>query len=173
MTSLWRLWRHLCSVEYWKLLKTVYVKIGAASSSFIWSYSNLTETFSANAAFDWKGWIWINRCFSCSDDVINIMLYFLQIQSHFSTVLEFESHHQQGNCCSYIREIFGMLLKNVPPFKCMAKCFFNNVKWPLNAKLVEWVSHGWTTAKSLSDLRHFIGRDGLRRCHAISYHNVW
>ena len=77
MTSLWRLWRHLCSVECPKLLKTVYIKIGAASSSFIWSYSNLAETFSTNTAFHWKSWIWINRCFSCSDDVINIMLAFL------------------------------------------------------------------------------------------------
>ena len=77
MTSLWRLWRHICSVEYRKLLKTVYIKIGAASSSFIWSYSNLAETFSTNTAFDWKSWIWINGYFSCSDDVINIMLAFL------------------------------------------------------------------------------------------------
>ena len=79
--QLWRLWRHPSSVEYQRLLKKVYIKIGAASSSFIWSYSNLAETFSLNTA-DWKSWIWINKCFFCSDDVINIMLAFWQMQSH-------------------------------------------------------------------------------------------
>ena len=54
MTSLWRLWRHLCSVEHRILLKTVYIKIGFACSSFVWSYSNLAETSSTNAAFAWK-----------------------------------------------------------------------------------------------------------------------
>ena len=44
MTSLWQLWRHLCPVEYQKLLKTVYIQIGAASLSFIQSYSNLANT---------------------------------------------------------------------------------------------------------------------------------
>ena len=79
VTSLWRLWRHICPVEYRKLLKNslyIYIKIGAASLSFIWSYSNLAETFSTNTAFDWRRWIWINICFSCSDDVDNIMLAF-------------------------------------------------------------------------------------------------
>ena len=77
MTSHWRLWCHLCSNEHWKLLRTVYFKIGAASSSFIWSFSNLAETFNINTALDWKSWIWNNRRFPCSDDVINIMLAFL------------------------------------------------------------------------------------------------
>ena len=65
MTSLWRLWCHLCYDEYRKLLKTFYIRVGAASSSFIWSYSNLAESFSTNTAFDWKSWIWINICFFC------------------------------------------------------------------------------------------------------------
>ena len=60
MTSLWRPWYHLCSDDYRKLLKTVYIRAGAASSTFIWSCSNLAETFSTNTAFDWKCWIWIN-----------------------------------------------------------------------------------------------------------------
>ena len=88
----------LCSVEYRKLLKTVhiilqktvYLKIGAASSYFIWSYSNLAETLNTNTAVDWKSWIWINRCFSCSDDVINIMLAFLT---------------NTGSCFSYLSKI--------------------------------------------------------------------
>ena len=42
MTSLWR---HLCSNEYRKLLKTAYFKVTAASSSSIQSYWNLAETF--------------------------------------------------------------------------------------------------------------------------------
>ena len=41
-----------CSVEYKKLLKTVYIKTGAASSSFIQSFSNLAETFNASIALD-------------------------------------------------------------------------------------------------------------------------
>ena len=40
--------------EYQKLLKTVYIQIGAASSSFIQSYSNLAETFNTNIALDQK-----------------------------------------------------------------------------------------------------------------------
>ena len=43
-----------CSIEHKKLLKTVYIKIGAASSSFTSSYSNLAERFSTNTAFDRK-----------------------------------------------------------------------------------------------------------------------
>ena len=60
LTSLWRLWGHayLCSVEYRKLLKTVYIKISDASSSFIRSYSNLAETFNTNVTFDLKSLIW-------------------------------------------------------------------------------------------------------------------
>ena len=88
MTSLWRLWRHLCSVEYWKLLKTVCIEIDAASSSFIWSYSNLAETFSTNTTFDWKSWIWINRCFSWFDYVINIMPAFLTNTVSFSAIFQ-------------------------------------------------------------------------------------
>ena len=79
MTSLWRPWCHLCSDEYQKLLTMVYIRAGVASSTFIWSYSNLAETFSTSTAFDWQYWIWINRCFSCSDDVINIILAFWQM----------------------------------------------------------------------------------------------
>ena len=35
MTSLWRIWRHLCSVEYQQLLKTIHFQINDASLSFI------------------------------------------------------------------------------------------------------------------------------------------
>ena len=45
---------HLCSVEYQKLLKTVYIQIGTASSSFTHSYSNLAETFNTSIALDQK-----------------------------------------------------------------------------------------------------------------------
>ena len=79
---------HLCSDEYRKLLTTVYIRAGAASSTFIWSYSNLAETFSTNTAFDWKCWIWINRCFSCSDDVITIILTFWQINTVQSLIFQ-------------------------------------------------------------------------------------
>ena len=54
MTSLWRLGRHLCSVEYQKLLKTVHIQIGAASLSFIQSYSNLADTFNTSITLDKK-----------------------------------------------------------------------------------------------------------------------
>ena len=37
-----------------KLLKTVYFKIGAASSSFVQSYSNLAEIFNTSIALDKK-----------------------------------------------------------------------------------------------------------------------
>ena len=39
-------------VEYRKLLKTVCIKIGAVSSSFIYSYSNVAETFNTNVVLD-------------------------------------------------------------------------------------------------------------------------
>ena len=38
------------SVEYQKLLETVYIQIGAASLSFIQSYSNLAKTFNTGIA---------------------------------------------------------------------------------------------------------------------------
>ena len=82
------LWRHLCSDEYPKLLKTVYIRAGASSATFIWSYSNLAETFSTNTAFDWKCWIWINRCFPCSYDVINIIPAFWQINTRQSLIFQ-------------------------------------------------------------------------------------
>ena len=40
-----------------KLLNTVYIQIGSASSSFIQSYSNLAETFNTSIALDQKRWI--------------------------------------------------------------------------------------------------------------------
>ena len=42
------------SVEYQKLLKTVYIQGGTASSSFIQSYSNLAETFNTSIALNQK-----------------------------------------------------------------------------------------------------------------------
>ena len=55
---------------------------------FIQSYSNLTKTFSTSIPLEQYSWIKNNRRFPCSDDVINLVLAFWQIWSHFWAIFQ-------------------------------------------------------------------------------------
>ena len=98
MTSLWRLWRHLCFLEYQKLMKTANIYIGAAFLSFIiafiQSYSNLAGAFNTSIALEQYSWIKNNRSFPSSDDVINLLMAFLAnmipFLSNLSKILLFQ-----------------------------------------------------------------------------------
>ena len=49
--------RYQILLVYQKLLTTAYIQTGAASSSFIQSYSKLAETFNISIDLDKKNWI--------------------------------------------------------------------------------------------------------------------
>ena len=63
-------------------------KIANASLSFIQSYWNFTERLTVHVVFEKEELDLRNSCFPCFDDVINMLLVFWQIKSHFSAIFQ-------------------------------------------------------------------------------------